>query len=195
MKIKSAYVYWLIIIILSVLLFLQRSCQKPCPKLQIDTIFTTHYDTIRDSFFIKQPVPYQVIHRDTFFQWNDEICNQYIDAYFSQNIYLDTLLNDSNNLIAVRDTIMANMIQGRKLYFTSRNKTITQTITNIVGDTMPRRNKLFIGFTFGGIIDKPDAGLSLMLLTKKDMGYSLSYFPITRSYYGSFFYKLRLRKK
>lgn len=191
----NKYKSWLIIGVLVIIILLQRSCGPTCPEAKIETIIK--HDTIEKIVYKDRPVPYQVIVPDKINTIIDSTkCQLLYRLFNSKNIYLDTLLNDSTALISVRDTVYQNELQHRKLYFTNRRPTVIQNITTIIkGDTIKKRNKVFVGATLGGWSDKITMGGSLMLITKKDHGYSATFDPFYKCVYGTIYWKIKLSKK
>jgi len=197
MKFNIKLIPWLIIGILVILLFLQRSCQTcpKCPETKTDTVTTVKYDTIERIVYIDRPYPYAVILPGDTVIDSTQCIEMYYQLY-SQNIYNDTLLNDSTALISINDTVWMNELQHRKLNFVNRRPQVTQVVTNtILGDTARKRNKVFIGLLLGRSLSEYTVGLSLMLVTKKEAAYSISVDPVFKNVYGSIFYKIRLCKK
>lgn len=197
MKISTKWISWIIIIILGVIIFFMRSCQHcpECPEPTTTTVTVNHYDTIVRIVYVNKPEPYQVIIPGPTII-DSAKCQLLYRLYNSKNIYLDTLLNDTSAFISIRDTVFQNKLGFRKLYFVNKRPTMTETtITNVYGDTLRRRNKIFIGLLLGRSLTEFTTGVSLMLVTKKDAAYSLNFDPVFRNVYGSIYFKIKLRRK
>lgn len=202
LKIEVKIIPWIIIGILIVLLFLQRSCTKPCPDQKIihDTITIIKYDTIIDSTYLPKPIPVQTIkpkpievvpsNKSSYYDTIE--CNYIKDMYYTTNIYYRILKDDSIAYIALRDSVKGNSLQQSELYYQNRRPTMINNINST--QTIKQRNKIFVGVSIGRSIDSFTLGPSLMLITKRDAGYSIMYDVFNKDIYGTLYYKIKFKK-
>lgn len=86
--------------------------------------------------------------------------------YYSLNAYNDTLQNDTNALIVVRDTVGMNDIQGRSYKYKNRAPTLVKKTINIHDQT-----RWYLGAKGGADSFEPTA----MIHTTKDFNFSIGY--------------------
>lgn len=180
---------YIIIIILMLLLFLQRECQR-CPEpteiVRVDTVY--QYDSIpytpppmfpKPGNVINQPIPKGI----------DSLA--VARAYFSKRMGIDTLVNDSLYLLSLSWEVQEN----KPTLF--QPTIINRQPTTIISHTLTEapRNKVFAGLGVG--LNHTQFGLapSVALLTKKDHLYSVSYDVINKDFGVTFYYKIKLKKK
>lgn len=108
--------------------------------------------------------------------------------YFAEVRYNDTLKNDTSALIVLRETVSCNLIQERELWF--QNRRITAINTTIIPE-QKKRNKIFAGVFTGIKLNGYGFGPSLMLNTKRDRSYALSYDAINKDFYFTLYFKLQ----
>ncbi len=183
--------YTIILILLYVILFLQMCKPKhKCPEVPSPlTTITTIYDTLYYPNLV--PVPY-IEFRDTgdWYMLAQPIdTSAIIHEFFTRNVYQRTLVNDSNALITLTDTVFQNKLcQG---YVQSKFYSRTQTIHQTTTITEPQRPKLFLGaqvslypidFTFSP---------SLLYQTRTDHIFAVAYNPFNKDFLFSTWWKLR----
>ena len=181
---------WSIIVALLVIIFLQRECkhETPCTK---ET--ETHIDTIHDT------VPYPVlrylpklIYKDTgSVKWRSQPVDTpaILSAFFARYFYKDTLLNDTNALIVVSDTISRNQIIYRSPFLRIYPHIIRQ--TTYIKQKASCRRKLFFGIGAGRNFNRFGLSASLLYTTKKEHAYSFSYDVLNKSFYVSMYWKIK----
>lgn len=180
MKIVIKYWYHFIILLLIVLLIVSR-CNRPGPDppkptIHIDTIWSTHVDTVPGKPKLVWSKPEIVIEPQYLPDTNCiRLKKQYtdlLDLYFRQNVYKDTLKIDSTGFVYVTDTLARNKISNRKFNYNLTYPIITKTIT------LPpiSRNQLYIGGSLQGNLTNPvsQVNAGLMLKNKKDQLYGVS---------------------
>ena len=164
-----------------------RECSSP----RVVTNHTTDTVIYRDSIYI--PKLDTLYFTDTIYK--DSVISRIIERekidtvyiireHFTYSTYKDTILNDSNGLIVISDTLYRNKIKSRynqiKLYPQRFKPTL--------------RNKLFLGFGVGGWIDRFSLQGSVGLLTKRDNLYTISYDPINKDVSLGMYWKLKINK-
>jgi len=194
MSLKTAP--WIIIIVLIVLLVLQRECKRcpevvPCPE--IDTTYLTDTVTYLDTVYIpKHFIKYDTIEK-TIFIPTDIDSMAIVKAYFDTYYVIDTIINDTNVFLVIRDKIGQNEIQERAildLIIFPHNKFITKTEI----EPYKPKNKVFLGVGIGRSLDEFGLSANVMLLNKKDNAYQLSYDVLNQDIYFTMFWKLKFRK-
>lgn len=123
---------------------------------------------------IKIPVNIQDIEVDANIQ-------NLINEYYSQIVYERVLLDDSTALIKVRDTVYMNGLNGALLSYINRKPTQINVVQTT--EITPARNKVYLGGFIGCNVnlDRFNAGVSIMLNTKKDKNYIISVDPFNKS--------------
>lgn len=183
---------YIIITILLLALFLQHK-YAPESKTKIDIQTTT--DTVYDTIFntIHHFIP-KLIYADTGitkWRWHPIDTNQIFADYFARHFYVDTLLNDSNALIVILDTVSQNHIIYRKPQITLYPKTIKQ--TSLVEVSQPTSNKVYLGMTIGRNPNQFSLAPSIMLQSKRSV-YSLSYDILNKDLYVGFHWQLSFKR-
>ena len=183
-----------------------------CDHTPEQTIIT-HTDTLPgDPYpvvtYIDRPVPYEVlVPGDSF--WKDvdtsvilQKCKEMYQDYYSKNIYLDTLKDDTSALIVLLDTVYQNKLQKRSMAFQNRRSTLITTTTTIIGEIPV--NKFYIGAGIDGEINPfyrdPAITLNGLLVTKKRWSYEAEIgFPLQNikniRVGAKVFYKLSFKKQ
>lgn len=185
--------YKVVILILVGIIIVQRSCTPdPCPDpvIRVDTISFT--DTVY------RPEPYKVveyvkknIHHykvDTVIELSIVDTGAILKDYFASIIYIDTIANDSTAFITISDVISQNRIHKRSVH-----KRFFPTVYTIFKEKPPR-TKVFAGFGINGWKDKFGISGKLLLETKKEKVYGLSYDPINGVAEVSMYWKIKLKK-
>jgi len=185
-----------LVLLLIVLLILQRECHH-CPKCpeapKPQIIVQTKVDTLYYPWLV--PVP-RVEFRDTG-SWHQSI--QPIDTaaivreFLTKNVYHRTLVNDTNALITLTDTVFQNKLCHGYLQaqFYSHTRIITQTTTI----TPPAHRKLFLGAEITMYPMDYSFAPSLLYLSKKDHVYSVSYNPFTKNIHFSTWWMISFGNK
>lgn len=186
---------WIIIIVLLGIIFLQRECnpsiKKTDPNHNIVVLIDTIYDTVE--VLSVQYVP-RISYIDTgsvVWRYHTIDTALILSDYFSKYYYQDTLLNDSNALIILVDSITQNRISYRKPQIRLYPRLIKQ--TTFVKQVSQPKTKLLVGIGIGRNSIHFALSPSLMLITKKQTAYSLSYDLINRDVYFTMYWKLRFR--
>lgn len=186
---------WIIIAVLLTLLFLQRECAHvpDCPEQEPCTL--QHCDTTQGDSIPYPVISYvpQITFRDTG-SWHYYLVdtNAIVADYLTKYFVADTLLSDTNAFIAVYDSLYMNRIIWRKPVITL--KPIIVRKTNTVTLAAKPRNKLFVGIGVGRNMNNFGLAPSLMLISKKEHAYSLSYDLMNKDVYFTFYYKISFKK-
>lgn len=204
MKFTKNIMLYLIIAVLAVIIFLQRSCTTT-KSSEVVTINNKPYEVIKrvtDTVYIpKTQTVYKkgnTIH-STEIKYvnvpNNVDTNQILDIFFAQRIYKDTLhLKDSLGYISIIDTVSQNTITSREWKSNVNQKIINNTI--YLKD-LPK-HQVYIGPTFGAIKNIGSfAGASIILKTKSDnvYGVNFGYTSILNTFIqGNILWKIKLKK-
>ena len=139
----------LLIVVLVVLLFLQRSCSStPVPEPKIITETVTKWDTVsitKTEYIPKWKTRIETIH-DTIPSSIDTVA--ILKDYYAKYFYTDTIQLDTLGSIIVNDTITRNLISFRDVQ--SNIFIPTTTITNT---TYLYKREFFGGISVGGMIN------------------------------------------
>jgi len=183
---------WIIIAALLVIILLQRECNHETPA---GNHTETLYDTIHDT------LPYPVVHylpkltyRDTgSVKWKSlpVDTSAILADYFARHFYKDTLLNDTNALIIVSDTISQNKIIYRLPDLRIYPHIIRQ--TTYIKQKVPYRRKLFFGIGAGRSFNRFGLSANMLYITKKGHAYSFSYDVLNKSFYLGMYWKIKFR--
>lgn len=192
---------WFVILILVFALILQRSCcSEPngCPDVELvntETGFAPKVfkEILRDTVYPK-PV---IVWKDSLIEVEvpaDVDTAEILALYFQKHFYSDTIHGLDTGLhyrfsAVVNDSVYQNKIQHRQFLFLDLKPTTINEYS--VADP---KNKWFIGGQVGGNVDHIDAGISLMLLTKKDHGYAYTYQAFSNTHNVTLYWKISLRK-
>jgi len=121
----------LLIVVLAVLLFLQRSCSSTPPvEPKVITEVVTHWDTVKveTTKYVPKIVEKVVVDIDTFSTPIDTVT--VLKDYYAKYFYTDTIQIDTLGSIVINDTITRNLIAMRDVQ--SNIFIPTTTITNTV---------------------------------------------------------------
>jgi len=192
MKLKPSHI--VILFLIGVIIFL-RSCpgDPPDPILEIEYRDTTLFDTVEK--LVPEYIP-QYFYQDTgSIKWRDRDIdtNEILKIYFSRFIYDDTLVDDTNAFIVIRDVISENRIQSREPFIQFFPKTVIETTVVKVPED-PRR-KVFLGFGAGRSFDQFGLTGNMMFINKRDQAFAFQYDFINKDVYVTTFFKLRLGKR
>jgi hypothetical protein len=122
----------------------------PAPAPQVYEVTAVRRDTIKgDSIPYAVPVPVPVVRYvtlapDTVFLNVDTAA--ILRAYFAENLYADTLMNDTSAFIALSETVTQNRIFARSLLFQNRRPTY---ITTTIVQPAPPKFQLYAGAVAG----------------------------------------------
>lgn len=180
MKLFKSIPYIFILILIGYIIFL-RECTPPAIVYTTDTItyrdttYVPKYDTtyLKDTVYLDSIIR-EIIEReriDTVF---------ILREHFTLNFYTDTILNDSNGLIVVSDTLYRNKIKARY----NQIKLYPQRIKP------PLLTKYFIGVGVNGGRDRMGLSANVGVLTKKDYLYTLKYDLINKEISFNLYIKL-----
>ncbi len=183
---------WIIIVALLVIIFFQRECKHQPPANPQPVIL---YDTIHDtlSYPLFKYIP-RLIYRDTgTVKWKSlpVDTSAILADYFAKRFYKDTLLNDTNALIIVSDTISQNKIIYRLPDLRIYPHIIRQ--TTYLKQKASFRRKLFLGIGAGGGFNRFGLSANMLYITKKDHAYSFSYDLLNKSFYLGMYWKIKFR--
>jgi len=121
----------LLIVVLAVLLFLQRSCSSTPPvEPTVITEIVTHWDTVKveTTKYVPKIVEKVVVNIDTFSAPIDTVT--VLKDYYAKYFYTDTIQIDTLGSIVINDTITRNLISMRDVQ--SNIFIPTTTITNTI---------------------------------------------------------------
>lgn len=181
---------WILSALLLAALFIAQECHQ-CPDQQTVTIRDTTYlpgDSVKVKVKEHVPVPYAV---DRYLPAAPFDTMAAIAQYFTRYFYADTIRRDSM-LVIILDTVGENKIRHRSVYW--QNLRGPMVIRETVIQKEDPRHRLFIGGV-ATYAEKPGAGAALLLITKKDHGYSYTYDGINNSHTVGIYYKISLRRK
>ncbi len=181
---------WLIIVALLVIVFLQRECSHETPyRTETKTLFDTIHDTV--PYPVIRYLP-KLIYKDTgSVKWRSQPVDTpaILSAFFARNFYKDTLLNDTNALIVVSDTISRNQIIYRSPLLRIYPHIIRQ--TKYIKQKTSGRRKLFLGIGAGRNLNRFGLSANMLYITKKEHGYSFSYDVLNKSFYVGMYWKIK----
>ena len=187
--------FFVVILILISLLFLQRECSRPEPT----TLLVPHfiYDTtIVENTIKPEPittiVPGDTVYiSDTVYVTSDDMPSHVwdiISEHFTRKFYDEVLLNDSSAYLKVGVELFRNNVENLNYSFINRRP-----VDVICPECPTIRNKWFIGGTISGSPTQFGAGPSAALLTRRDNLYSYNYDIINGVHSVSMFYKLSFK--
>lgn len=158
----------LLIVVLAVLLFLQRSCSStPKPKPEVITEVEVRYDTIKvtETKYIPKYVEKTVVDIDTFNVPIDTLT--ILKDYYAKYYYIDTIEIDSLGTIVVSDTVTRNLISKRDVQ--SNILIPTTTVNNTV---YLNKRELYGGISVSGQPDQINlVGGELLYRNKRKQAY------------------------
>lgn len=158
----------LLIVVLAVLLFLQRSCSStPKPKPEVITEVEVRYDTIKvtETKYIPKYVEKTVVDIDTFNVPIDTLT--ILKDYYAKYYYIDTIEIDSLGTIVVSDTVTRNLISKRDVQ--SNLLIPTTTVNNTI---YLNKRELYGGISVSGQPDQINlVGGELLYRNKRKQAY------------------------
>lgn len=190
---------WGIILVLLMLLFLQRECQR-CPKCPEEKVITKTVvipgDKVPVFIPTKAPKPVYIDTGSYHIEYKEGKASK-IDTlaimkdYLSKYYYNDTI-KDTSFVAIIKEVLYKNRIIDRQLYVQNLRQKIVNTTTVL---PMPKlRNKIFIGAGLSSNLSltnsKPGVMGSVLLVTKKDHGYEYSYDVINKIHSVGMYWKL-----
>lgn len=187
--------FFIIILILIGLLFLQRECTRPEPT----TLLVPHfiYDTTIVEKIIK-PDPISVITpgdtvyiSDTVYITSGDVplyIWDIIAEHYSRKTYDEVLINDSSAYFKIGIELFKNNVEDLKYSFINRRP-----VDIICPECPSPRNKWFIGGAVSGSPTQFGAGPTLGLVTKRDNLYTYTYDVINNTHQASLFWKLSFK--
>ena len=183
---------WIIILVLLIVIFFQRECNQKadCPEYP-EIVSDTIHDTVEVS--VTNYIP-NITYRDTgsvVWMYRSIDTALILSDYFTKYYYQDTLLNDTSALFIISDTITQNKIVYRNPQLTIYPHSIRQ--TTYIKQVSPPTIKLLAGLGIGRSKEHFALSPSLMLITKKQTAYSLSYDLFIKDIYFTMYWKLRFR--
>ena len=185
---------WLVpILFILFIIFIARECTNPLPPQEptIEIVKDTVWDTIAGDD-IRVPYPVYQDTGSTKWKYKDIDTAAILTDYFSTVFYRDTILNDSSAIFIVKDSIHMNRIKVRETSYKLYNKAINTTTT--ITEPAKLRNKVFVGLGAGGSPTSFGLSLNLMLITKKDNAYSISYDGLNKDIWFTMYWKIKLKK-
>ena len=136
----------LLIVVLAVLLWLQKSCSSTPPvEPKVITEVVTHWDTVKveTTEYVPKIIEKVVVDIDTFSTPIDTV--SVLKDYYAKYFYTDTIQIDTLGSIIINDTITRNLIAMRDVQ--SNIFIPTTTITNTV---YLYKREFFGGISVGG---------------------------------------------
>lgn len=159
-----------------------------CPELVAsDTTFLPG-DTVLTEIEVDRPYP---VYRERVIPGRIDTV-KIIEEFFTRYFYSDTIMEDSNFIAVINDTLFGNQIISRKFFHQNLRQTAV-----IINNTLlnPPRLKLFVGgFVSGNMTAGLGAGGSLHLLTKKDLLFNYGFDALQMRHQAGVAFKVRLRK-
>lgn len=183
----------IVLLVVIGLLFLQRECSRPSGDISIPTINVTwEYDSVRVVDSIPYPEPYEVITTlwDTVYKYRDVDTAAILRDYFTIKVYEDTLVNTSDLLVTLKDSVHQNRLWGERVV---NYKNFRPVDAEIDVECPEIRNKWFIGGTVLGTKTKFGAGPAFGLVTKRDNLYTYSYDVINNTHNASMYWKISFK--
>lgn len=198
MKVKPE---WIIILIMAAVILLQRACGgygSDCPEISLKETKTDYPDPVYVSIPRDPEQPEPVI------RWMEKEIEVQVPAdvdtmailtdYFRKFFYSDTIngLDTGRHYrfsAVINDSISQNRIFHRDFQFLDLKPVTVNTY-----EVAKPRNKWFIGGQIGGNVDHINAGVSLLLLTKKDHAYAYTYQAISNTHNLTVYWKISFRR-
>ena len=196
MKSKINFTY-IIIAVLVVIIFLQRSCssvsttEEPIVITKYDTIWKKTIDTITKKVFVDkiEYVPYEKI-----IFANVEDC---MKEYNRRTTYKDTIALDSLGTITVIDTVFQNSLKERTIFKNYKIPLVTKT-TTIIKQPDPKRQLYIGGNLFGDRRTLQSITPGLLYKDRKDRIFQANVgvnFDGTLTFGVGTYWKINLNKK
>lgn len=194
--------YWYVIAALVMIIILQRACSGnggvDCPDVRL---VKTETQVPKKEFL---EIPRKNNDPKPEVKWMTDIVTvevpadvdtaAILSAYFQKMFYSDTIQGLDTGLhyrftAVINDSVYENRIQHRQFFFLDLKPATINTF-----EVAKPRNKWFIGGQIGGSRSHFDAGVSLMLMTKKDLGYAYTYQALSRTHNATLYWKISFRK-
>jgi len=165
----------LLIVVLAVFLFLQRSCSStPKVEPEIITEIVTKFDTVKvtKKEYVPKYITKTIVEIDSFQLPIDTAF--ILRDYYAEYFYTDTIKIDTLGTIVINDTVTRNLISMRGI---QTNILIpTTTVTNTI---YVNKRELYGGFSVSGITYTPPGGTPI-----KHIGGELLYRNKKKQVYG-----------
>src|SRR6185437_8007537 len=179
---------WIVATGLSLILLLQKSCRSyylALPVHKLDTILVrgdSQLYIVRDTIL----KPYKIYYRDSIYKADTE---EVIKDYFASRVYNDTIM-DRDVTAVIQDSISANKIARHKVLLENSRD------THLALPASKATNKIFIGGFIGYSMKSllPAAGISLSLVTRKDVLCYYSYDALNRTHFIGASWKIHFSK-
>jgi hypothetical protein len=179
----------IVLLIIIGILFIQRECSRPSGEIITpDPIIIWKYDSIPVIDSVPYPVPIVETIWDTVWRYREIDTLAILRDYFAFRIYEDTIINSSELLVAVRDSVHQNRLWGSRIVTYQNFRPVDAEV--ICPECPKPTHKLFIGGTVLGNISTFGAGPSLGLVTKKDNMYTYTYDVINKTHNISTYWKI-----
>jgi len=183
---------WIIIIFLLTILLLQRECTpNQLPSTSAQYLYDTIFDTLTIQTNAYVPIP---VYRDTGttkWRYHEIDTQKILQNYFSHQLYRDTIVNDSNALIVINDTVSQNQIISRLPQITLYPQTIYRT-QNV---EVLQKASLHLGFSVGRNPSQFSLASSVMFQSKKGNIYFASYDFISHDIYVGMSWKITFKRQ
>ena len=193
MQILKNIPYLVIILLLGYVMFLRECTNCPeCPEN--DTIIEYVYNTDTIKSIDTAYMPEIIYQKIDCVRWVHSQVDtaEILKNYFTLNYYSDTLVNDTNALVVINDTITQNRILSRVPAISIYPHILKE--TTYIKLKPELRNKVFLGAGVGRNMQEFGLSANIGLMTKKDNLYILSYDAINKDIYLSLYWKLKLKK-
>ena len=185
---------WIIIVLLLAVIILMRECTPVpnCPECpEVDTVTIVVHDSI--PYPVTEYVP-KIIYKNHFTEVGKLVdTNAIIAEFITRNYYIDTLVNDTNALVIVEDTVSQNRIIWRKKQVSIFPPSVYKT-TIVTKQADPRR-KLFVGIGVGRSAQSFGLAPSLLYISKRETAYSLSFDVVNNDAYFTLYFKLNFNRE
>lgn len=187
-------VFMAILIVLLLYIIYLQSCKNNSNSISTNTIKTEYiYDTIVKSYPVLYPKEKLIIYSDTqFIPYTDtNFCKEITKNYFAEKQYNDTLDNDTV-VTYINSKVSQNSLTEQRIRYKLKQP------TSIITYKTENKIKFYISPLINFNIQNIYIGGELMLIDKKEFGYSISgqYSPVFNDYLigVSFKYKLKFNK-
>ena len=192
---KSAYI--IIIILLVVVIFqglfiYNTDCECECdtfdtaafiatlPIVYPDTMYVPVHDTVYKNINHVKTIEIEVP--------KDIDSLEVAKAYFTSYIVTDTILNDTNGLIVVDDSVSMNKIQKRTI---KPMKLFPSYKVVTVEKKQEPKNSFYLGFGVNGNYNRLGASANMMLCHKNGTAYSLGYDFLNKEININIYWKIK----
>lgn len=187
MKKIQTYLPYIIILGLCLMLFLSKECGSPDSVKYIPVVKTvTKVIPVKyDKYY---PAPYPEFGIDSFEVPVQIDTSKVVKNYYKLNLYHRKLVDDSNGVLDLWDSITQNKVRGYRLSGKmNRFEIIT---TNTIQE--PKRNKVFVGIMVGSNLQSFSIIPKFSLLTKKEGVYEIGYDPFSNTGYVGYNFKIKV---